>query len=113
MNSVVITGQRHVTLVLGSSNTVTLRASAPGPAVIAEVGKVGPAGRDGTGSVFTYVQELPSDTWNINHNLGFIPGGVFITDIDGFDCIGEIEHTDNNTTIVSFSEPIAGTAHLS
>jgi hypothetical protein len=113
MSTVVIGGTRHVTVVLGGDNSVLLRAATPGPAVIAEVGKVGPAGRDGTTSTFTFVQETPVAVWVITHNLGYAPAGVFVSDIDGDDVIGDIEHTDLNTTTITFSEPISGTAYLS
>lgn len=61
---------------------------------------------------YRHVQNTPSATWTIAHNLGFRPG-VQIVDSNGDDIDASIEHLDADTTVVSFITAIAGEAFLS
>lgn len=62
---------------------------------------------------YTHHQETPSDTWVIEHNLGFVPGNELITDLDGNEIDGVTRPIDSNTIQLEFSEPIAGWAYIS
>lgn len=56
-------------------------------------------------------QPTPLSTWTITHNLGKKPS-VRLEDLTGGDIIGEIDYTDNNTVVIMFAIPVAGTAYL-
>mgnify|MGYP000184888100 FL=1 len=62
---------------------------------------------------YTHHQETPSDTWVIEHNLGFVPGNELITDLDGNEIDGVTRPIDSNTIQLEFSEPVAGWAYIS
>lgn len=72
----------------------------------------GQRGTDGISDKhFTHNQSIPSDTWSINHNLNKIPS-VTITDNEGMEYEGSVNHTDNNNLVLTFSAPISGFAEL-
>jgi hypothetical protein len=81
----------------------------PGPQ--GEPGPPGPPGPSGTGGDKNYLhtQNLASNTWVINHNLGKYPV-IAIIDSAGTVVEGEINHIDINTSIVTFSVQFGGTA---
>jgi len=60
---------------------------------------------------FEFIQSVPSNTWNIAHNLGKFPS---ITVIDSANTIvvGEYTYTDNNNVTLTFSAGFAGKAYL-
>jgi hypothetical protein len=58
-------------------------------------------------------QDAASAAWNIVHNLGFRPAGVQVTDAGGNPVTGVISYPDLNTTLITFSAPVAGVAELS
>lgn len=62
---------------------------------------------------YSFEQLIPSDTWVINHNLGFVPGNELITDLNGNEIDGITKVIDDNTIEICFSEPVAGYAYLS
>ena len=103
-----------------SNQPIVVRASQPSfgtvrvtPAIIGQVrisgGVPGPPGQAGSGVNFT--QSSPSNTWIINHNLGFRPSVALFT-IGGMEILGEIVHTSVNQTVVNFNGAIAGFARL-
>ena len=61
---------------------------------------------------YTHTQGVSSDTWTINHNLGFHPN---LTVIDSGGTIYEVEITYTNTVslTVTFSAAFSGKAYLS
>lgn len=61
--------------------------------------------------VVTYVHDqiLASETWEINHNLGFYPL-VDVIDSGGTLVIGDVHHVDVNNLILTFSAPFSGKA---
>lgn len=67
----------------------------------------------GGGSVTAYVhtQGVASDTWTINHNLGYQPQ-VETYSVGGVQMFGDVTHTSVNQTIVTFNTALAGTARL-
>ncbi len=66
----------------------------------------------GTGDLhFTYVQGVPSTSWNIQHNLGKFPS-ITVIDSAGTVVTGEYTYIDINNVTLTFSAPFAGTAYL-
>jgi len=60
---------------------------------------------------FIFTQNVPSTTWNIQHNLGKFPS---ITVIDTGDTVvtGEYNYTSNTNVTLTFSAAFAGKAYL-
>jgi hypothetical protein len=65
-----------------------------------------------SGGDYTHDQMVPSDVWTIVHNLKFFPN-VMSFDSAGTQIIGEVNHVDKNTVIITFSHSNAGKAYLS
>ena len=61
---------------------------------------------------FRFEQQSNSDTWTINHNLGYRPA-VLTQDYFNTTIEGSLQHQSANTLIITFSEPISGYAYLS
>ena len=61
---------------------------------------------------YDHTQGSASDTWVINHNLGFKPN-VTVVDSAGTIYEGEIMYTNTNSLTVSFSASFSGRAYLS
>ena len=61
---------------------------------------------------YNHTQGSASDTWVINHNLGFKPN-VTVVDSAGTIYEGEITYTNTNSLTVSFSAAFSGKAYLS
>ena len=61
---------------------------------------------------YTHNQNAVSNSWVINHNLGFKPN-VTVQDSAGTTYEGEINHTSANSLTVSFSAAFSGKAYLS
>lgn len=98
---------------------------APGQRVIAEVLSTGqvvtyggtvPTG-EAPGAVdlgYTHTQNTANAVWLVQHNLGFRPGGVIVTEADGTVLFGwEIAWSTVNALSLIFAGPFAGTAHIS
>lgn len=76
-------------------------------------GDIGNTGQNGqNGGNFTHDQMIPSDTWNVVHNLGYKPN-VLIEDSAGTIVHGEIDYVDNNNLTLRFSAAFAGKAYCS
>lgn len=58
---------------------------------------------------FTHIQNIPSDTWTVNHQLEKFPS-VSITDSANDEVIGEVNYVDINTVVIEFSAPFSGKA---
>lgn len=61
---------------------------------------------------YSHTQAVVSDSWVINHNLGFRPN-ITVQDSAGTTYEGEITHTNANSLTVSFSAAFSGKAYLS
>jgi hypothetical protein len=63
-----------------------------------------------TANSYTHTQGIGSDTWNINHNLN--RAGVVIQCFDNnkVEVMAEIQHIDNNNSIIRFGLVMSGTA---
>lgn len=66
------------------------------------------------GKNYVYTQDCnnPQAVWTIIHNLGFVPN-VFIEDCTGCDIEGVVTVIDNNSLVITFTQPVAGKAYLS
>lgn len=64
--------------------------------------------------IVNHVQSAPSATWTIVHNLGRHPvSDVVITNNGNHKILPlSVTHTDDNTVVIQFSTPFAGTARL-
>lgn len=84
--------------------------SIPGPP--GEPGPQGPPGPvltlEGFALFFAYPQDVPSDVWTVNHNLGRRPAAVSIIDSAGSEIEGEVQHTSINQLVARFSVPFSG-----
>lgn len=60
---------------------------------------------------FVFVQDTPSDRWEIVHNLGKRPS-ITVVDSAGTVVMGEYEYTDENTVICTFSGAFSGECYL-
>lgn len=61
---------------------------------------------------YHHVQGISSNTWDVEHNLGFYPN-VTTMDSSGSIAEGEIEHLSKYRLRVIFSAPFSGNAYLS
>ena len=61
---------------------------------------------------YTHTQGVASDTWTINHNLGFYPN-LTVQDSGGTIYEGEITYTNTVSLTVTFSSAFSGKAYLS
>lgn len=81
----------------------------PPPAVV-EVHQ-GPPGPPGSGQPVVHVRDIPSDTWEVTHNLGKKPV-VVVVDSSGRVVLGAVKYLDDNRVEVTFRSPFGGTAYL-
>jgi hypothetical protein len=65
----------------------------------------------GNDKSFEFTQNTPATVWSINHNLSKFPS-VSIVSSSGDEVEGNIKHTDNNNTIITFSASFSGKAYL-
>lgn len=77
---------------------------------VAAVGVQGPAG-PGSNAGYNHVQGSASNTWTINHNLGYRPSVELFT-TGGVEFEAEVIHTTVNQCIVYLATAIAGSARL-
>ena len=76
-------------------------------------GPAGPPGEPGTaGGTYRHEQLTPTETWSIEHNLGFYPN-ITIIDTAGDQVDGDVAHVSDMTAIVTHSAAFAGIAYCS
>lgn len=81
-----------------------------GPAVPPAVAYV-EASETAAQAVFRHTQSTPSDIWTIKHGLGYYVLPTIRLN-DGATVEAALNHPDLDTLIITFSEPVAGEAHL-
>jgi hypothetical protein len=81
----------------------------PGPQ--GEKGDKGDPG-DGSGLSFVHTQGVASDSWTINHNLGYYPN-VTVVDSAKREVVGDVEYINTNTIQITFSSAFSGEAYCS
>ena len=78
-----------------------------------DTGERGPQGySDLQAFSFSFEQQTIAYTWTIHHNLGYRPG-VFVKDYGGNNLECDIQHSDANTTVLTFDTLSSGYAYLS
>jgi len=60
---------------------------------------------------FVFTQSTPEAAWTIEHGLNSFPS-VTLTDADGNVIVAQVRYVDPNTVVVTFSQPVAGSAYL-
>ena len=80
---------------------------------ILEIGIQGPPGPPGAngaiGGAYEHIQAVASDTWTVNHNLGYRPAASLLT-VGGKEMWAEVIHTSANQFIAYFDSPTTGVA---
>jgi hypothetical protein len=93
----------------GWPSTGTSLQGPPGPQ-----GQQGEPGLPGSApQAYTHDQMVPSDTWVIVHNLGYMPGGVVVVDSAGTNVEGSVSHDSTSQITITFSAAFSGKAYLS
>ena len=96
--------QPTIPRVIVEDNVTNVIVTAPGPQ--------GPAGTFSPGDVsYTHIQSVASNTWTVNHNLGFNPTAV-VLDSAGTNCEGTFSYPTTNTLIITFTAAFTGTAYV-
>lgn len=94
------------------SALVLTALGAPGP-----VGPAGPPGAagEGQGGFYLHTQAVPATVWTIVHQLGYDPGGVTVTDTDGYTLDGfSVQYLVAGQSLrLSFDISVAGVATIS
>jgi hypothetical protein len=100
--------------VTSGSNLRQIVVTAPGPQ--------GPAGTAADGSLqegdiaplvsYRHLQGSVSTVWTVNHNLNFYPN-VTVYDSAGSMVEGTVNHTNQVSLTITFSNPISGKAYIS
>lgn len=75
-------------------------------------GPTGPQGEPSGPVFYQHTQYTASDTWTINHNLGYAPN-VTVADSAGTIVEGDLQYVDGTTVIIRFSAEFSGSAYLS
>ena len=110
----VVNPSRTVVVTPEETVKVSMPMGQPGPqgppGLTGSTGPVGPVGPGGGSFVFT--QGVPSNTWTINHTLGYFPN-LTVVDSSGAVVEGDITYADDDTLVVTFSASFSGKAFLS
>lgn len=69
-------------------------------------------GPGGAAQAYAHVQDVPADTWDVVHSLGFRPN-VTVFDSAGSQVEGDLAHVSSAELILTFAGAFAGTAYLS
>lgn len=94
-----------------TTSLVTVTTQNGSTVVIRQV-EAGPPGTNGVGDKsFRYEQSTPSAVWTISHNLNKYPSVVVIDSANDV-CEGHIAYPTPNRTVLTFSAPFTGVAHL-
>ena len=73
--------------------------------------KITPTTIEAISKTYTFEQAIPSDTWEIQHNLNKYPS-VSIVDSAGSVVMGDILYVDTNKVILTFTGQFNGKAYL-
>ena len=60
---------------------------------------------------YVHTQNSASASWSVGHSLGKFPS-VTVVDSGGNEVVGEVEHTDNNNAVLTFSAAFSGKAYF-
>lgn len=116
MNEETVTVQEIVETVeihLPDPEIVTVVEEAVEVVSVGIVGPAGPSGPAGPGVMYTHNQTIPSEIWNIVHNLNQFPGGVTVVDSAGTVVEGDVVYISGNEIQIAFGSAFSGKAYLS
>lgn len=65
----------------------------------------------GTDAFYEHDQQVASNTWSVAHNLGKYPSVNVVTSV-GVEVIGDIEYTDTNNLVITFTSAFSGKAYM-
>lgn len=114
MSDVIVTIEnRPIEVVIEQDGMAVAIVELQSPPIInaVSIGIQGPPGPPGIGAGTQYNQMSLSDTWTINHNLGYLPS-VTAFSVGGVEITGSVVHPTINQTIIQFNTPVAGSARL-
>jgi hypothetical protein len=95
--------------VVEDGGVLVVEIDRPSEAEVIELIHPGPQGP--ASAFYVHTQSVASDTWLINHNLGFRPI-VNVFDSGSQEVEAHVSHPSVTTTIIVFAIPIAGFARL-
>lgn len=78
---------------------------------MASVESGGGGGGGGSAGSYVHTQTLASASWAVTHALNTKPS-VVVVDGGGQELLAEVHYPDDNTTVIVFGTPYAGTAYL-
>lgn len=126
-----VPGEDHIDVTITDAGRISANIDVPTEIIsvditaVGETGDRGPRGDTGprgpqgvpgdavTAVAYTHYQMVPAQTWLINHNLNFNPGGITVQDAAGTSYEGEITYLDRNRIRIMFLAAFSGTAYLS
>jgi hypothetical protein len=113
-STVVITPEEGSVTVSVPEEPIKISVSEKEPVNVSVVtGLPGPVGPPGpSGGSYVFVQGAPTETWTIDHSLGYYPN-ITIVDSSGAVIEGDIIYADDDTLVVTFSAAFSGKAFLS
>lgn len=91
------------TVTVGNTPEVTITGTAPSQTINFVIP---------VGGTYTHTQYSASNSWTVNHNLGYKPN-VTVVDSAGTIIEGQIDYPSGNTVVLTFSSPFSGNAYLS
>jgi len=94
------------------TNPDVILIGAPAPASISGVNPVIVGGPLTQIVAYHHLQNTPSNTWTINHDLDFHPN-VTAIDSGGSICEGEIAYLSKDVLVITFTSAFSGQAYLS
>lgn len=113
MPDITILPPDQLTVVIQSPPQITTVVEQPSQVTTEMVVGQGPAGPPGApgpyGGQYEHNQGAASDSWVVNHNLGFRPN-VTLLSVGGAEMIAEVLHMSENQARVYFDQPRAGLA---
>lgn len=122
----IVTAPTPSTTVIASVPATSVVTSPPNPQfitpappvsavlVVPVAGPAGPAGSgEGGAGGYTHTQTTPSTVWDIEHSLGYRPGGIRVEAAGGDTYWPQVTYLSETTVRLNLPESINGTAHLS
>ena len=100
-----------MTYVYPTATPVVVTVTPPTPASV-EVTNVYAGALNQPEIAYHFIQQTPSNSWIITHNLGWIPN-VTVQDSAGNIVEGEIAYTNTKQLTITFSAAFSGNAYLS
>ena len=108
MSQMIITFPDRQRIVLAQESGLSLQFPPRQSVVLQVEGIQGPEG-SGSSARYTHTQSAASDSWTVNHNLGFRPQ-VEVLSPGGVRVEAGVQHMSDNQTVISFNTAQTGQA---